>query len=366
MFRTTRNIVGLSILSTGLAASCIQPAFSNGASDGQWYVGYLNIEAANVLSVGQNIIVGVVDTGVDRSHESLRDRVLPGADFSQGTTNSTGNGWTDVDGHGTGMASLIVGRGRVRGIAPGARILPVKVKQDSSKGGAAQVATGINWAIDNGARVISVSLGSAVNDPRLIAAVNNAKGHDVVIVASVGNAPESSVQYPARYPGVLAVASIDRTGNHASTSVVGAEVTVCAPGERLSVAGSNGGYVLASGTSGATAITAGVVALIRSLAPNLKANDVVALMASTALDRGAPGRDPLYGYGIIDASRSLVAALAFKSSSTMAVTEAQPSLSRQDGEGDESGPSWALIAVLVVTLLLGSVATAIAASRRVH
>lgn len=291
-------------------------------SDGQWYVGFINLAIAQSASKGEGVKIAVIDTGVDANHPSLSGSVLPGADFTTESDSSVGDGHIDVDGHGTGMASLIVGHGLVRGIAPRAKILPVRVKRTADSGGATQVATGINWAVAHGATIINVSLTTAVKDPRELAAVNNAIANDIIVVAAAGNLPSAeSIQYPARFPGVIAVGAIDKYGKHSVTSVAGPELSLCAPGDRISMASSNGGYVLATGTSNASAIISGVVALVRSRLPELKADEVARILASTAIDAGAPGRDSVFGFGIVNPHGALAAAGFVHSS----ITGAEPS-----------------------------------------
>lgn len=285
-----------------------QPSYSrDGISDGQWYVGYLGLKWTHRLSTGEGVVVAVIDTGVDANHPSLLGSVLPGADFSTGGDDSISDGRSDLDGHGTGMASLIAGHGLIQGVAPDAKILPVRVKSTAEGGSATKVALGIDWAVGHGATVINVSLATAVWDPREFAAVNRALARDVVIVAGAGNWPEmSAVQYPAAFPGVVAVSSISRTSEHAATSVTGPELMVSAPGEKISTADRAGGYALVTGTSGACAIVAGIAALIRSRDRNLDERGVVNRLTASAIDKGSPGRDNIFGYGIVDPQKALV------------------------------------------------------------
>lgn len=131
---------------------------------------------------------------------------------------------------------------------------------------------------------------------------------DIVIVASVGNQPKSlTIDWPARYEGVVAVGAVDRVGNHAGFSLTGPQVTVSAPGVEIETTGRSDGTGRGDGTSPATAITAGVVALIRSKFPKLSAAEVIHRLTATAKDAGTPGRDPEYGYGIVNPYAALTA-----------------------------------------------------------
>jgi subtilisin family serine protease len=173
--------------------------------------------------------------------------------------------------------------------------------------------------------------------------VEQAIAHDVVVVAGVGNRPESqSVQYPAAIPGVLAVAGVDQNGNHSSVSVTGPEVVIAAPSDNISSTGLNGTWQVSTGTSDATAIVAGAVALVRSKFPQLKAADVVRRLTSTAIDKGSPGRDNEYGYGILNIVGALTAEATASSSPTKTTPPSQPA-----NEEDQGQFRWWLIALPV-------------------
>jgi type VII secretion-associated serine protease mycosin len=272
----------------------------------QWHLNKLHIAEAQKLASGQGVIVGVVDSGVDAKHVDLAGNVLPGADL---TTATGGNGWTDLVGHGTGMASLIAGHGHgtgagALGIAPAAKILPVR-RQATSDLDRGEVARGVQWAADHGALVINLSL-DAGDTAALRRAVDYALGKDVVVVAGVGLSSAVRIAAPARLPGVVAVSGVDRGGNIA-VSASGPEVAISAPAQEIPRATKGNGYSLGTGTSDATAIVSGVVALIRAKYPDLDAANVINRLISTADDKGPPGRDHGYGFGIVNPVRALTA-----------------------------------------------------------
>jgi len=222
--------VALAVAATFVGLVCpASAAWADSTRDRQWPLAFLKVAEAQRYSQGAGVIVAVIDSGVDASHPDLAGSVLSGIDAQPG---ASGNGWTDTDGHGTGMAGLIVAHGHgpggslgVVGIAPQAKILPVK---DGASAGTA-VADGIAWATNHGAKVISISEGSADDDPRERAAVEQAIARDIVVVAGAGNLPGQGVDYPAAYPGVVAVAGVDQHGNHAEVSLTGPQVVLSAP-----------------------------------------------------------------------------------------------------------------------------------------
>jgi type VII secretion-associated serine protease mycosin len=298
----TGSVCGVLMLLT--AAS---PAFADSIRDQQWHLSALDVVAAHRLTEGAGISVAVVDTGVKADHRDLAGNVLPGTDFNKSGT----KGWVDTDGHGTAMAGLIAGHGHgaghtagVLGIAPEAKIIPIRVLKDNNRA-TTDIPAAIDDAVRRGARVISMSLGTT-NTPELDSALARAIAADVVLVSASGNRPkETFVQFPARYPGVVAVAATARNGKLAPISVTGKEVVLSAPGADIISTSNTGAYEQGDGTSASTAIVAGAAALVRARFPKLSAAEVVHRLTATATDKGAPGRDSEYGFGELN----LVAAL---------------------------------------------------------
>lgn len=273
----------------------------------QWYLEPLKIPQAQKLSRGKGVVVAVVDSGVYAAHPDLKGQVLRGKGFS---ADVAPDGRSDPDaekGHGTGMAGIIAGRGggvmHELGIAPDARILPVGLGADTRN---ADVAGGIRWAADHGADVINVSLADSVLRRELAEAVRYALSKDAVVVAGSGNVEQGmlTVQAPANIPGVIAVAGTDRSGGPWVGSAAGPEMVLAAPGERIIAPAppsvSPNGYGVNDGTSSSTAIISGVAALVRSRYPDLDAANVVNRLIRTARDEGPTGRDPQFGFGVVD------------------------------------------------------------------
>src|SRR4051794_271767 len=194
----------------------------------QWDLATMNVPAAWQQSTGSGVTVAVLDTGVDAAHPDLAGQVLPGIDLVTGTSGVS----SDPHGHGTHVAGTIAaaaGNGvGVAGIAPGARVLPVRVMDATGTGTMSTVATGITWAADHGARVINMSLGATVQVAAVTNAVAYARSKGVVVVAAAGNdrADGSPALYPAADPGVVAVAATDSTDAYSSFSNRGGYVDV--------------------------------------------------------------------------------------------------------------------------------------------
>ena len=287
------------------------PAYADDIRSQQWYLEDLRVSTAWRYAKGKNIVVAVLDSGVDASHPDLEGKVLPGADFVDGNGDDQGDGRTDTVGHGTTVAALIAGdddEAGIVGIAPQARILPVRVLDQENRYRDAQtVADGLRWAVDHGARVVNMSLGGSVASPELADAIQYAYDHDVVVVACAGNLTEdgeTQIWYPAREPGVIAVTGLTSDMTFWEGSLSGPESVLAAPAADL-IGARPGGYWKVEGTSFAAPIVAGTAALIRSHWPDMSAANVVNRLIQTARDLGPSGRDQKYGFGVVDPVRAL-------------------------------------------------------------
>jgi len=330
---------------SGIVAGTIlsaAPALATTVRDYEWHVRALQLAQAHRVSTGSGVTVAVLDSGVDASLPDLRGRVVAGKGFGN---DAALDGRADADtgaAHGSAMAGLIAGRGSgvnsVLGVAPESKIMPISTGTTPT---VAEIADGIRWAVDHGADVINISIGRPGSDVSVnseLSAIKYALDRNVVIVAAAGNSERSGsgVAWPAKVPGVVAVAGLDKNLKPWKGSGHGAEVVVSAPAVQLispapkQVAES--GYVLSDGTSGASALVAGTAALVRSQYPQLDVKNVVNRLISTAEDAGPVGRDDRYGFGVIAPTAALGVDIADVSSWPIQtpVLPAEPAAQRLD------------------------------------
>ena len=269
-----------------------------------WAQQRMGAERAWPLTKG-DVIVGVVDTGVSRSAPALRGAVL------RGTNLNDGPGDDDCFGRGTFIASLIAARPSAdpdvpfTGVAPGARIFPVRVSDDPPKiqdhaGLAIAIGDGIRAAVDGGARVVAVGLVATLDMPELRAAVAYATERDVLVVAPAAVPKNGQLAFPARIPGVLAVAPVGPDGPVRSP-VYGAAPAIAAPAQELvGVAPRGNGHRVATGNELAVGYVAGAAALVRAYHQTMPAAEVAERLLGTADHPSTPMPNKLVGYGVVD------------------------------------------------------------------
>ncbi|MEV6761952.1 type VII secretion-associated serine protease mycosin [Streptomyces sp. NPDC051105] len=327
--RTTGAAVSL-LLAGSLALLPSTTAYADGIRAQQWGLSALHLDEAWGTTKGKGVTVAVLDTGVEADHPDLVGNVLTAKDMIGFGAKPGERTWAR---HGTAMAGIIAGHGHgignddgVMGVAPEAKILPVRViledgdsargKARSSRGDA--LAEGIRWAADHGADVINLSLGddsdSAHPEPSEDEAIQYALKKDVVVVASAGNGGDKGdhISYPAAYPGVIAATAVDKFGTRAAFSTRRWYATVSAPGVDIVIADPDHKYYEGWGTSAASAFVSGAVALIKAAHPGLTPAQIKKLLEDTARDAPSGGRDDSRGFGMIDPAAAIKDAAKLK------------------------------------------------------
>ncbi len=276
----------------------------------QWGLSKINAPAAwDVTHGSDSIIIAIVDTGIDGTHPDLASKVITGTNYVTSTPCRAQSNCDD-NGHGThvaGIASAVTNNGiGVAGAAWEGRLMPVKVLNAQGNGFYTDVALGIQYAADNGAKIINLSLGGTSHNNTLEGAVNYAYSKGCLIVAAAGNDYTEGLRYPARYANVMGVGSVDSNDLRSSFSNYGEGLSVMAPGEGIySTVPVPGSYGYKSGTSMSTPLVSGLAALVWSACPDMPRDQVRQLIEQNAVDQGAPGWDKYYGYGRIDAGATL-------------------------------------------------------------
>ncbi|MBE4717143.1 S8 family serine peptidase [Pseudarthrobacter sp. AB1] len=335
--RAASALLAITLAGASLAAGLTfaPAARADAERDKEYWLGESGITKAWEVSEGAGVKIAVIDSGVDAQHPDLKGAVTGGFDVSgAGSPNGQKSLGVKPE-HGTLVATILAGRGHqpagataspspgpaatagpdgMIGVAPEAEILSVSTWLGSTnpagKSDQDQIPEAVRWAVDNGAKVINISLGSTTPQwpQSWDAAFLYAEQKDVVIVAAAGNRIGGNLQVgaPATIPGVLTVAGLDRKGMASvDSSSQGISIGVAAPAENLLGGLPGGGYAEWAGTSGAAPIVAGVAALIRSKWPEMSAKQVINRIVSTAKDAGPAGKDPLYGFGVLNAEAAL-------------------------------------------------------------
>lgn len=298
----------------------------------QWHLNTIGAyNAWNITMGSPDIKVAVIDTGIDLSHPDFAGQIAAQTDVVDNDASAQ-----DDDGHGTHVAGIIAAKADngigVAGVAPGVKLIAVDVfafylNEDTSalEFGAltSEVIEGIQYAVANGADVINMSLGGSDYDEAFENTVNDAVNRGIVVVAAAGNNPSggtADAHYPSDFESCMSVIATDiptASGDEikASWSNYGPKKNISAPGVSIystyyDVISHSSGYAYISGTSMASPVVAGVVALMLSVNPSLTVGEVKSLLYSTAVDLGTPGRDDYFGNGRVNAQAAVAAAAA--------------------------------------------------------
>lgn len=263
----------------------------------QYAVGKLHLPQAHEIAKGANVLVAVIDSGIEVNHPELAGMIAASFNAEPGDTPHM---------HGTSIAGLIVAHSRLQGVAPSARILAVRAF-GGSEGNTFSILKGIDWAAANGARIMNMSFAGPA-DPAIQRTLEAATKKGIILVAAAGNAgPKSPPLYPAAHANVIAVTATDAQDNLFAGANRGRHIAIAAPGVDVVAPALDGGYWVASGTSFAAAEISGVIALMLERKPDLTPAAVRHVLATTAKDLGPKGIDDQFGAGLADAYLAVTA-----------------------------------------------------------
>ncbi|MEU3772664.1 type VII secretion-associated serine protease mycosin [Streptomyces sp. NPDC032472] len=390
MRKATSALMGL--LLAGVAAT---PAHADTVRSKQWHLDAMKADDIWKLSTGKGVTVAVIDSGVDDIPE-LEGQVLKGQNFA--SASYKGDERTDYERHGTSMAAAIAGNGKgpggvesAFGLAPGAKILPLRVDVGGDgRPPLASIVQAIRFAADSDAKVLNISMGHSSDNKDLAAAVQYAIGKGKLIFAAVGNDGESinDLRYPAATPGVVGVGAVGPDGVATKESQHNASVDISAPGINI-LTGCSGGTGLCNshGTSDATALVSASAALLWSAHPDWTNNQVLRVLLNTA-GKGDDGkeRNDYLGYGIVRPKVALptpgdpgpkdvyplpdLAAADGKKSPAPSADAKNPASSapRAEAKAEDKGSSlpWLALGLGACVLVGGGAVTAVLVRRRGH
>lgn len=281
----------------------------------QWYSAKINAPTAWDTTRGSGVTIAILDTGVSATHPDLAASLVPGWNVYNNNSDTS-----DVHGHGTAVAGSAAAASNnsvgVAGVAGAAKIMPIRIADANAYAYWSTVAQGITWAADRGARVANISYVGVAGSAAVQSAAQYMKNKGGLVVVCAGNngidegLPFSTTMIP--------VSATDSSDVKTSWSSFGQFVAVSAPGINIWTTARSGGYEQWWGTSIASPVTAGVVALMMSANSALTASQVESLLYASAVDLGVPGRDPVYGHGRIDAAAAVNAARVATPTDTVA------------------------------------------------
>lgn len=285
-----------------------------------YQIGDHNIPAAWKESQGAGITVAVLDTGCDMKHEDLAGQVVAGYDFNGDTPEVI-----DSHGHGSHCAGIIAASNNnigMVGVAPKAKVMVIKVLGRGGRGSMSDVARGINFAIEKGVDVISMSLGSPTSSNAVHAAIKAAYKKGIPVICAAGNSGDiGRLDYPGRYPETISIGALNDKKKRTSWSQTGPNLDFMAPGAEIYSTVPGNHYAKMSGTSMATPWAAGVVALMLAERKasysrfgyfSLSVEDIRTKLKETAIDMDKVGKDNKTGWGLINVEKAVATQMTLK------------------------------------------------------
>lgn len=293
------------------AATTNDPLLANA-----WHLTKIAAPAAWDIGTGSGVIVAILDTGIDGTHPDLAAQMVGGWNFYDNNSNTT-----DVQGHGTAVAGAAAAAANngvgVASVAWGARLMPVRIADANGYAYWSTVAQGLTWAADNGARVANISYLGVSASSTVQSAAQYMRSKGGVVVVSAGNNGIDEGLAPT--DTMIVVSATDANDAKTSWSSYGSFVDVAAPGQNIYTTVRGGGYGYWWGTSFASPVVAGVAALVKARRPDFTAAQVESALFSSAVDLGAAGKDPLYGYGRVSAAGAIAASASVPADTTAPV-----------------------------------------------
>ena len=277
-----------------------------------YHLPLIGAPAAWNTTFGEGVTIAILDSGVDATHPDLQPNLIPGYSLVNGNADTS-----DVCGHGTavaGTAAAAINNGvGVSGISGHSKIMPLGVASYDATNGcyaySSTIANAVTYAADHGARIANVSYGPLAGDSTVQNAGNYFQSKNGLLFLSAGNAGTDLAVAPST--AFIVVSATDSTDTKTSWSSYGSAVSLAAPGAGIYTTSKGGSYQQWNGTSFSSPLAAGVAALMMSANPKLDNLTIQKILFSTAADLGAPGRDPYYGYGRVDAGKAVAAAVAY-------------------------------------------------------
>lgn len=268
----------------------------------QYYLKKINAPKAWGTTVGDELLVGVLDTGVDAAHPDLAGKVFEPED-------SLDVDVTDEIGHGTGVAGIIAANTNnnkgIAGIAWNTKIVPVRVTDSNGQAKVSSVISALERAHNNGVKIIQISLSTGQFSQSLKDAVKEAIDRNILIISTGGNTGVRELRYPSAFEGVVGVGAVNDSEQLEVYSTTGDHISIVAPGSFIHTTSLSSGYAAVSGTSFAAPQVAGTAALVWSLVPDLTNYEVREILTESAKDLGEEGKDHVYGYGLLDTQKAV-------------------------------------------------------------
>ena len=305
----------------------------------QYVVAKLRLNEAHTLAHGSNIRIAVIDSGIDASHPELANSIIASFD-ALGSSEA-------AHVHGTAVAGAIASHGRLIGSAPAAQLVAIRAFAQGKLGQESNsyvVLRALDYAAANRAQIVNMSF-AGPKDPLIARGIDALAGKGIVMVAAAGNAgAKSPPLYPAASAHVIAVSGTDAQDQLFTASNRGSYVAIAAPGVDIFLPAPDQKYQVTSGTSFSAAYVSGVAALMLERNPELKADELLAILMQTARDLGSPGRDDQFGAGEADAFAATAAAIAGSAMPISAKEPAKASEATTHQTESQSGPPVAAVA----------------------